>query len=166
MIQSERNFYKPRNESDLVGLKSLLASDSIGSRWRNWGSFRDHVRRLWEIPQKSSEGRKKICALSPLEKTAKRGKGDPLPSYAQVATSQPSVFPGFFSWPFPNCSRRCVVLPNNGFHVLKIVNEKDSFRVSGNWCHHLPANGMLFAIFGAGSFYLAYCSDCCFVSGV
>ena len=52
-----------------------------------WGSSNNHIRRLWEIPQKARRRMKKGGPLPPQEKTPKRGEGSPSPSYAQVNKS-------------------------------------------------------------------------------
>ena len=44
---------------------------------------------LGDTPKNPAKGEKRSASSPPLEKTAKRGKGGSLPSYAQVATSQP-----------------------------------------------------------------------------
>ena len=60
----------------------------LESRHEKDGDLRDHVLRLWEIFQKIRLRVKKGNLSLTQEKTPKKGKGGPPPSYAQVAKSQ------------------------------------------------------------------------------
>ena len=79
-FECERRTY--RRSLSWMRLRANWCMESPGSLtppWRNCRSFRDHVRRLWAIPQTIRRRAKKDIALPPSGKNCQEGKGWPFP---------------------------------------------------------------------------------------